>query len=245
MATAAAVLTILSLNLFLAVCCSVFDGVMDKLRARQRATIARAEKLRPLVESGMLAAENSVSMLGLVKHIKTATESAMQKAATMAEQAMTDLKPSEVVYHDYEDRCRRLDWAKHGSRTPRFRNTCKRLVLSRPFYTLINVLITVNSVILCTNYPGMPNTWRETNVAVESTVMLFFWFEFIAKLCGIGMASYFKESTNRLDCLILLLTSAGNLAAVIESAEEQLAEAAGGTHVSGGLRALNSLRIVK
>ena len=245
MATATAVLTILALNLFLAVCCSVFDGVMDKIEGRQAAAIARAKKREA---AGLSLEEKAEGMLGAVSGaigmFSSIKDMALQTVVGEADKALEAQKPNDVKYLDYEEVVRTIDWKERGSKIAGCRMSCKNIVLAKWFSWLINGLILVNAIILCSNHHGMSQQWRDINITIETSCLGVFWMEFIGKLFAFSPPIYFSETTNRLDFSVLIATSTGVIGALTEIIAESLQNEHVAT-VSSGLSAFNSIRLVK
>lgn len=135
MATAVVVLTTTALNLFLAVCCSVFDDVMGKIGGRQRAALDRELKTGSELtsrganedeEEEKEAAEGKkkkgFGLKSLKNNIGNATKKAAEKAKEQGDKARTALKPSDVLFLDYEQRIREHDWSRSVSKCDGLRN---------------------------------------------------------------------------------------------------------------------------
>ena len=243
MATATAVLTTLALNLFLAVCCSVFDGVMDKIESRRAAAIERAKK-REAAGFGSDTG-NTDGLFGVVSDVKVKLiDPLLDKVIKRSEEAIEAKKPNDVKYLDYEEKVAALNWHATGSRIAGCRTMCKRIVLAPWFSIMINLLILVNALILCSNHHGMAQAWKDTNVLIESCCLIIFWFEFIAKLFAFGPSLYFSETTNRLDTAVLVATSTGVMGTMMETMAAEMNDD-NVQSVSAGFSAFNSIRIVK
>lgn len=81
---------------------------------------------------------------------------------------------------------------------------CYRMVLSRHFTRFINLIIIMNTVILSLDkYPPNP----EEQYIVETLNNAFtgvFIFEMAVKLLAFGVRTYFKDSFNIFDCIIVV-----------------------------------------
>ena len=218
MATAVIVLTTTALNLFLAVCCSVFDDVMGKIGDRQRAALERELKAgyelaaagdddeddeeEVVEETGKK--KKKFGLKSLKNNIGKATKKAAEKAKEQGDKAREKLKPSDVLFLDYEQKIRNNDWSKSGSKIPKLRNWCKRIVLSQPCNFTINCLIGVNAIILCSNHHGISQEWQDANFTVEGICLIIYWFEFFGKILGYGFGVYMSESMNKMDTFVLV-----------------------------------------
>ncbi len=254
MSTAVIVLTTTALNLFLAVCCSVFDDVMGKISDRQRAALER--ELKAGLE---LAAEGDEADTGeddeeeasigkrfglnkLRKNIGNATKKAAEKAKVQADRARTALKPSDVLQLDYEEQIRSHDWTQTDSKCGGFRNTCKKIVLSPICNITINILIGVNAIILCSNHHGMSQEWKDWNLLIEGICLIIYWFEFAGKVLGYGFGTYMSESMNKMDTFVLVSCSTGFISGIVTFLARFIPSL---NSVGEGLTALNGIRVVK
>ena len=255
MSTAVVVLTITALNLFLAVCCSVFDDIMGKISDRQRAALERELKVGLELEFDEEDTQDdaqddgeqggNVNKLGLNKlrkNIAKATTKAAEKAKSQGDKARKALKPSDVLQADYEQRIRTHDWTKTNSKCGGFRNACKKIVLSSTCNFTINILIGVNAVILCSNHHGMLQEWKDWNLFIEGLCLIIYWFEFAGKVFGYGFGTYMSESMNKMDTFVLVACSTGFISGMVTFMARFIPSL---SSVGEGLTAFNSIRIVK
>lgn len=256
MSTAVIVLTTTALNLFLAVCCSVFDDVMGKISDRQRAALERELKAglelddaaddddddQEDEEEEAGSKRKKFGLKSLKKNIGNATKKAAEKAKEQGDKARMALKPSDVLFLDYEQKIREHDWTKTDSKCGGLRNWCKGIVLSSACNLTVNILIGVNAIILCSNHHGISQEWQNTNLLIEGLCLIIYWFEFTGKILGYGFDTYMSESMNKMDTFVLLSCSTGFISGIVVFLARFIP---GLSKVGDGLTALNGIRVVK
>eukprot|EP01048_Picozoa_sp_COSAG05_P007046 COSAG05_NODE_484_length_9355_cov_5.704840_3_plen_2541_part_01 len=247
MATAVGVLTILALNLFLAVCCSVFDAVHDKITVAPKSVIRRDieynGEFASATDKKYGKADNEI--MNLMGFVAQANMQAKETAMLAGQKARQDLLTEEEKFTAYQAQIHTQDWQALGGHIGSYRNKCKNIALSAKYEKLINCVIGLNALALMMNHHGISNQWLAMNLLIESLCLLFFWFEFLFKWLGFGIKTYFSEQTNKLDFFVLICCSAGFLGGVFTVMETILGELPGYEKVFEGLRALTSLRLIK
>jgi hypothetical protein len=247
MLAAVLVLTLLALNLFLAVCCAVFDDVHEQIFAKAHRVIDRDQGYT----SGIFTPATTPKaggMLALMKEITAATQQAMSANDQNVADAEQKLKSTEEKYIEYMNGIKENDWTKPfgRSRMGKYRNMCRDIVCHRIFRNLVNVMVMLNALILMSAHHGMSTEWMAMNVLLESLCLLFFWAEFLFKVFGFGFGVYLESNTHRLDMFILFCTSAGFLASVLTLVATILPATIPGYELIGrGLHTLTSIRLVR
>ena len=246
MMVAQLVLTILAMNLFLAVCCAVFDDVHEQVFKKNARLIQRDEGFKG--GSFSPAGAGTGGMLSLIKEITAATQQAISATEEKADEAREQMKSPGQKRLEYINRVRENDWTRR-SRHPYlgwYRNAARDVALSRSFETAVNFMVLVNSLVLMSSHHGMSAKWAATLVVIESICLLFYWIEFLLKTFGFGFRTYLKSNTHRLDVFILLCTSAGFLASAVAVVEKILPGTLPGYDLLGrGLHSLTSIRLVR
>eukprot|EP01047_Picozoa_sp_COSAG01_P004837 COSAG01_NODE_161_length_23642_cov_713.337000_6_plen_671_part_00 len=233
------VLTILALNLFLAVCCSVFDDVYDKVTQRQESIVNRDDSY-----SSGFTRKAFGNVIDVMAHISAATNMAVSKAKMQGDEARKALASNEKVYLTFIEDVRDHDWDGQ-SIIAGCRNKCKNLVLSALFGHFINILICINTLALMSNRHEMPSTWMAINLVIESVCMFFFWLEFLLKWAGFGFSKYVGEQTNQLDFIVLMMTSAGWFGGAMAVLPTILGAVPGYDVLGDGLHTFSSFRLVR
>jgi hypothetical protein len=111
--------------------------------------------------------------------------------------------------------------------------------LNASFERFINVLIVVNTLLMCTDHFGQSDIWTEAMTVLRFAFTAVFALEVVVKLTGLGHTRYFQNSWNRFDFVVSGLTLTGDIL-------EQL----GGVFINDlrfvhALRAFRALRIVR
>ena len=247
MLAAVLVLTLLALNLFLAVCCAVFDDVHEKIFAKAHRVIDRDAGYTQGTFTPSTTSKGG-GMLALMKEITAATQQAISANDQNVADAEQKLKSTEEKYIEYMNGIKANDWTKPfgRSRMGKYRNMCRFVVCSKHFIRLVNAMVVVNAMILMSAHHNMSAEWMTTNVLLESICLLFFWAEVIFKVFGFGFGVYIESNTHRLDLFILLCTSAGFLASVLTLVATVLPATVPGYDMIGrGLHTLTSIRLVR
>eukprot|EP01046_Picozoa_sp_COSAG06_P024740 COSAG06_NODE_2035_length_7776_cov_4.018106_3_plen_876_part_00 len=249
MMTAVLVLTLLALNLFLAVCCAIFDDVHEAVFERHKKVIQRDEAyetgFEPKEESGA-----SQGLSGLMTQIAYATQQALkhgkEESSEAAAESKEALKSTATVHLEYHMRLAQYDWEAEGSKLGWMRNGTKRIVISREFHRLLNVGVLVNTLVLMLNHHGISDLWLKRSLIVETCCLVFFWLEFILKMMAYGWSLYIESKTHRLDMFVLLATSAGYIASVVSVLSQIMPmHAPGSEYLTESLNSLSSIRLVR
>eukprot|EP01046_Picozoa_sp_COSAG06_P000706 COSAG06_NODE_20_length_33882_cov_18.856969_18_plen_2148_part_00 len=246
MMAAVLVLTLLALNLFLAVCCAVFDDVHEEVFKKNTRIIERDEGYKK--GSFTPGQTGGAGMLSLIKEITAATQQAMSANEATSERAREKIKSTEEKYLEYMQGIRDTDWNRRSRHRHLgwYRNKAKDIVLNRIFSNSVNFMVLLNALVLMSAHHGMSASWEATLVILESLCLLFFWLEFLFKVFGFGFGTYLKSNTHRLDMLILFCTSAGFLASVLTFVAKVLPATFPGYDLVGrGLHSLTSIRLVR
>jgi hypothetical protein len=244
MMTAVLVLTLLALNLFLAVCCSVFDDVHEQVTSKNKRIIERDEGYGTAFAE-VNGGKASGGMLSLMNTISAAAQQTLNSNHEASANAKEVLKSTEQKYIDYLDEVAAIDWRKR-SRIGGCRSCSRTWVLSHPFRISVNVMVMMNALVLMSNHHGMVPEWRALNLALETLCLLFFWFELSMKVLGYGRTLYFRSNTHRLDVFVLVCCSAGWAGNVLSLAAELLPIFFPGYELfSRGLHAFSSIRLVR
>lgn len=246
MMVAQLVLTLLALNLFLAVCCAVFDDVHEKVFNQHSRIIARGEGFKK--GSFSPTGTKSGGMLALMKEITVATQQAISATEEKSDEAREKMMSSEQKHVDYINGIKDNDWTKR-SRHPYlgwYRNTARDIAVNPIFESVVNYMVLVNSLVLMSSHHGMSAKWEATMVVIESICLLFYWLEFLLKIFGFGFHVYLKSNTHRLDFFILVCSSAGFLASAVTVVQRILPGTFPGYDLLGrGLHSLTSIRLVR
>ena len=240
------VLTILAMNLFLAVSCAVFDDVHEQVFKKNDRLIQRDQGFK--TGSFSLAGTGSGGMLSLIKEITAATQQAISATEEKADEAREKMKSPGQKRLEYIHRVRENDWTQRSLHPYLgwYRNTARNVALSRSFETAVNFMVLVNSLVLMSSHHGMSAKWAATLVLIESICLLFYWIEFLLKTFGFGFRTYLKSNTHRLDVFILLCTSAGFLASAVAFLEKVLPGTLPGYNLLGrGVNSLTSIRLIR
>lgn len=81
---------------------------------------------------------------------------------------------------------------------------CFRMVQSRHFIRFINLVIIMNTVVLSLDkYPPDPKEQSIVEILNNAFTGVFI-FEMVAKLLAFGVKTYFKDSFNIFDCIIVV-----------------------------------------
>ena len=267
MMVAVMVLTLLALNLFLAVCCAVFDDVHDQIFSKAKRAIERDQQYKDVDFGGAASPKNTGGgMMAFMKDVAAATHDAVSASESQGSNAREKLKTSEEKYNDYMQSIAEKDWTKlqeRPKRCPRsvhlqfgwYRNRARDIVMTNTFRVAVNAMVALNALILmsahhkpptATEPPGMSDAWKGTLLALESVCMLFFWCEFWFKVFGFGWSKYVSTNTHRLDIFILFCTSAGWVGNALTVVAEVLPMTFPGYELfARGLHSLTSIRLVR
>ena len=241
MMTAVLILTLLALNLFLAVCCSAFDDVHDKLTSKMQNAMQNEQHAVAVTLSRSDALTCPDDILGT---ISAAAQQAKQSNANLALRAASNKHSGAHGHIEYDLEVEAMDWNGKSS-VAGCRNWAKRLVLSRCFNVVLNLAVLMNTLALMANHHGMSSDWVQNILLVESICVLIYWFELAAKILGLGVSLYWKRAVHRLDVFILACASTGIIAQAIVAGAEMVGSDAAGPVVIAHLHTFASMRIVR
>ena len=110
------------------------------------------------------------------------------------------------------------------------------LVTSDNFNNASTALVIINLVVMCCPYAGMTTEYADNLESIGTVITVIFMAEMALKLLGVGCAGYWRDSWNRLDGTIVII-SGFDLGMT-------LAFAGGGPNISF-LRILRMLRVLR
>ena len=249
MMTAVLVLTLLALNLFLAVCCAIFDEVHETVFARHRKVIGRDDAYDTGFEPKDEVNIGS-GIASLMTQITAATQQSLRagkaESKAEAEKSKEALKSSDEIFMEYHMRLAMHNWEDTGSKIGWLRNLVNQIVLSERYHQLLNFAVLINTLVLMTNHHGISDEWLKRNLMIETGCLAFFWMEWIMKVMGFGFSAYIESGTHRLDFFVLLATSAGYIASVLSVLSKILpVDAPGASFLGDSLNSLSSIRLVR
>ena len=241
MMTAVLILTLLALNLFLAVCCSAFDDVHEKLTSKMQHAMQNEQHTIAVT----LSRSDAITCPDILGTISAAAQQAKQSNANIALRAGSEKLNSTAHSHiEYNLEVEAMDWNGKSS-VAGCRNWAKRLVLSRCFNMVLNLAVLMNTLALMANHHGMPSDWARNILLVESVCVLIYWLELAVKILGLGVSLYWKRAVHRLDVFILACASSGIVAQAIVAGAEMLGSDAGGPALIAHLQSFASMRFVR
>jgi hypothetical protein len=238
MMTAVLILTLLALNLFLAVCCSAFDDVHDHINSKMQNAIQNEQHAVAVT----LTRTDAIAFPDMLGAISSAAQQAKQSNASLA--LRLNERSGANSHIEYNLEVEKVDWTGKSS-VAECRNCAKGLVLSRCFNVVLNLTVLMNTLALMANHHGMPPDWAPKILLVESICVLIYWFELAAKILGLGASLYWKKDVHRLDVFILASASSGIFAQALVVGAEMVGSDAAGHVMFAHLHTFSSMRLVR
>lgn len=217
---ASILLSLISLNLFLAICCSTYSGVyvasLERRKARQR--------LMDEVAAAKFSQETAEQTTAREEH-----EAAVEAAAMI--QTMT-----------YEECVAHKRWGT-DTKAAWLRNVLRVISIHDNFQHATSLLIIGNTVIMAMVYEGMPAGEKQLLGMIEAVFLTCFIVEAMVKWLGAGSTLYLSSNSNIFDLFVILASVAGFIATYFH---ELLASAMGMDATAlGSLQGLRAVRLLR
>lgn len=222
-------LTLVALNLVLAICCSVFEDIHGALENAKEQRAATAE-IRQVVhkmddtfeqqerdrraQAGTEATRSALAKAddGLEELLEGGARAVMDVANGMRSRLL-DNPETALGLQDIEGNRDQMD--SHIREKASGRSKIAQLIVmvgrSRPFEVTVMVMILLYTLSVMNQEDGLTGI-DETWVSVELAVIGFFVFEWLLMLIALGPIQYFRYGENRIDFIVLLCTVAGHVA---------------------------------
>ena len=181
-------LNLIALNLFLAVCCSVYSdcAVQAEELEMQRTQRKEAAAAALLLESDRLVVDGT------------------------AEEQLQEAKRLEAA-KPYEQRVVEKQWGG-SSGCADVRSTAQDMMLSPWFERITSALIIANTVAMAMVHDDMDANLHYILQVLESIFLLCYMLEAVIKLLGVGMGIYISSGANRFDLVVIIGSTLGFVA---------------------------------
>eukprot|EP01051_Picozoa_sp_SAG22_P003802 SAG22_NODE_190_length_15715_cov_21.164980_4_plen_2282_part_00 len=179
-------LNLVTLNLFLAVCCQAYSDVA----ARSNDYDQKVDRLKAALRKEMIA-----------------NETAKEREARIVREAV-EAEAKKTVHQRMEEK----SWIDSSSKCAPFRELVRKLVLSEPFETATSFVIVGNTVTMALAQPGMEPEHAEILSTFETVFLAIYCIEAFLKLMGSGRKLYLGAIENRFDLFVILSSVVGYIA---------------------------------
>jgi hypothetical protein len=232
-------LTLVALNLVLAICCSVFEDIHGALEGAKEKRLAARElknKIEKLDEiynqqerdrKDEEHAKNNIVLKAddvLENAIEGGAKAVMGVADGMRSRLL-DNPETALGLQDMEANRKEMDREIRENAAKSGKVAQYVVMVGRSWVFEILVMLMIVAYTLSVLNQETANGINQTWVDVELGVMMFFVLEAIMMCSGLGWRHYFTYGENRLDFIILMCTIAGHVAthqmAALEAAEAQ------------------------
>ena len=193
-------LNLVTLNLFLAVCCSAYSDVAARtnefdVKVHEIEESIRAEEIRK--------------------------ETAEEREARLEKEAQEVLSKQGV-----HERMSEKVWTKeHGpdhSHCAPVREALRKLVLSEPFETVTSFVIVGNTITMAMAHSDMDPELASTLLTLETAFLVSYCLEAVLKFLGSGRRLYFAANENRFDLFVIISSLIGFVSTFFPGELEQL-----------------------
>jgi hypothetical protein len=210
------ILNLVSLNLFLAVCCSAYSDVAE----RAHEVAAAEQKLKDAILEEQIRNE-------------TPEEAELRTARLRAE--MEASKTNKQRVHE-------KDWVASGSCCASLRMGIKTVVLSEAFESLTTFVIVGNTITMAIVHKDMDKDLEEKLVVFELIFLACYIMEAILKLAASGSALYWGALENRFDLFVISTSTFGVIATFFE---EVVQRAFGSSDYLGSVQSFRAVRLLR
>jgi hypothetical protein len=220
-AISAFLLTYVALNLFLAICTTVFYDIHTALEQSFESK-RQAQEMREKVDKHVVSqSEKSAEEGGALTAVLGDVLSKVDVTATELLSSASDLLTTNPLGDIDEDRAQVQEYLARIERQGGSRGWLASIVKSSTFELGVMCLIVAFSAVIFIEETGKELAFISTSLVwVELALIVCFVLEVVAKASGLGVSTYFSFGENRLDFIILLACIVGHIASHILRAKE-------------------------